>query len=223
MTLQTLEQPRATTECVWGKDDAQVLKVVEGKTVLEFGPGSSTQTFIDAGATRVVSCEYIDKWLEVAKERFRDEPRIEILKFHDTVPVAVEDFDPEWHFDVGFVDAPKGFIPLRRQHPQFPDCSRLNTCMFALEYCDIVFLHDAMRGCERATLAQLERWGFKCELILTRIGLAKITRDESRSNIIDTPSLAEFGRFTPRAVTLRAGIPVGERPSGHDDRGAEAP
>lgn len=86
-------------------------------------------------------------------------------------------------FDVAFVDSPKGFnkaIPgirgVRKKHPGMEDCSRLNTCLFALERAPIVFLHDAKRPLERGTLGRLCAMGHSFMIFNTKSGMARIDR-----------------------------------------------
>jgi predicted O-methyltransferase YrrM len=153
-------------------------EAVAGATsVLEFGPGGTTDIFIKAGVPRIVTCEYIDRWYEVAKERFKDVPAVEVLKFHDTIPVTVDGLGDET-FDVGFVDAPKGYMRGRYVHAGFEGYSRYNTTLFALERCKVVYLHDAMRPLERATLGRLRLMGYQYEFLKSPFGLARITKRE---------------------------------------------
>jgi predicted O-methyltransferase YrrM len=158
------------------------------KSVLEFGPGGTTDIFINAGVPRIVTCEYIDKWLQVAKERFKDVPSVAVFPFTDTFPVDVPGLGHET-FDVGFVDAPKGYMGGRHVHKGFEDCSRLNTVLFALERCKVVYLHDAIRPLERGTLARLHLMGYKHEFLKSPFGLARITKREE-SNGPNSPHVA---------------------------------
>jgi hypothetical protein len=88
-------------------------------------------------------------------------------------------------FDIAVVDAPAGFdkkIPgrtSRKRHPGMEDCSRLNTCLFALERAPVVLLHDAKRPTERATLGELWKRGYKFEIYPSSSGMAKICKRES--------------------------------------------
>lgn len=173
-------------------DRAQIKREVErlgAKTVLEFGPGDSTQAFLDAGVGKIVTCENIDKWLDVAKDRFKDDKRVTVLKFEDEFPVTVDGLGNET-FDIGFVDAPKGFNPVRKIHPGYADCSRLNTLVYALERCNVVLLHDATRPLERGSLGRIWASGsFNIEFIPNKIGMARITHRE-RPNGPDTQDAA---------------------------------
>ena len=74
---------------------------IGAKTVLEFGPGNSTKTFLDLGIEHITTCENVDKWYEVARDRFEHDLRVRVLKYHDSVPVVVEGLDPEEKFDLG--------------------------------------------------------------------------------------------------------------------------
>jgi hypothetical protein len=150
--------------------------VVGANSVLEFGPGGTTDIFIKAGVPRIITCEYIDKWYEVARERFSENMNVGVLRFTDTVPVVVEGLDPDETFDVGFVDAPKGYAAARLTHPGYEDCSRFNTTLFALERCKVVYLHDATRPLERGTLSRLHLMGYDHEFLKSPFGLARITK-----------------------------------------------
>jgi hypothetical protein len=172
-----LDWSRAAGASTYHSADARLLaEAVEGaQSVLEFGPGGTTDIFIAAYVPRIVTCEYIDKWLEVAKERFKDVPTVEVLKFHDTMPVTVDGLGDET-FDVGFVDAPKGYAAARLAHKGYEDCSRFNTTLFALERCKAVYLHDATRPLERGTLSRLHLMGYHHEFLKSPFGLARITK-----------------------------------------------
>jgi hypothetical protein len=163
--------------------------VRDAKSVLEFGPGDTTEIFIKAGIPRIVTCEYIDKWLEVAKERFKDVPSVAVLPFTDTVPVDVPGLEQET-FDVGFVDAPKGYAGARKVHPGLADCSRYNTTLYALERCKVVYLHDAIRPLERATLSRLRLMGYDHEFLKSPFGLARIWKREQKSDGPDSQGAA---------------------------------
>jgi predicted O-methyltransferase YrrM len=155
--------------------------VKDANSVLEFGPGGTTDIFINACVPRIATCEYIDKWYEVARERFKDIPTVAVFRFSDTVPVDVPGLGDE-KFDVGFVDAPKGYAAARTAHAGYEDCSRFNTTLFALERCKVVYLHDAIRPLERGTLARLHLMGYDHEFLKSPFGLARIWKREQESN-----------------------------------------
>jgi hypothetical protein len=188
--MKKLDWERAEGASTFHPADDRLLTeaVKDAKSVLEFGPGNTTDIFIKAGVPRIVTCEYIEKWLEVAKERFKDVPTVSVYLFTDTVPVDVPGLDSET-FDVGFVDAPKGYAPARLAHPGYIDCSRFNTTLFALERCKVVYLHDATRPLERGTLGRLNAMGYDHEFLKSPFGLARIWKREE-SNGPDTQDAA---------------------------------
>lgn len=148
------------------------------KSVLEFGPGFSTYAFIEAGVERILCCEYLDKWIEISKERFKDFPQVEIIRFYDE-PVARADITGE--FDLALVDSPKGFFGARTIHKGQEDCSRLNTCLLALKHAPIVLLHDATRPLERGTMGRLSSMGHKVAFIGGEYGIARIDRNDKNT------------------------------------------
>jgi hypothetical protein len=168
------------------EDYAILLREATGKkSVLEFGPGFSTFAFIEAGVPRILCCEYLEKYYHFAKERFKDYPQVEIRWFWDKSPVAVmecpggsQQSDPYEEFDLAFVDSPKGYAGQRTIHEDQKDCSRLNTCLLALQHAPVVLLHDAYRPLERGTLTRLRLEGHKTEFYpdSSRTGVAKICR-----------------------------------------------
>jgi hypothetical protein len=159
------------------KDEKHLAEAVQGvNSVLEFGPGNTTDLFIKAGVPRIITCEYIKKWYEVARERFAENMNVGVLLFTDTIPVVVEGLDPDEMFDFGFVDSPKGYAAARYAHPGYEDCSRFNTTLFALERCKVVYLHDAIRALERGTLGRLNAMGYDHTFLDSPIGLARITK-----------------------------------------------
>ena len=192
---------RGPNALVLGGDDEQVIineiKFGGHKSVLEFGPGRTTEVLLSTDIERIVTCEYIDKWLEAAKEQHTD-PRVEVLRFTDTFPVTVEGLDPDEKFDLGIVDAPKGFNPARTVHPGYEDTSRLNACLFALERCKVVLLHDAFRPLERGTLGRLWRDGYRHDLLKTRIGMARI--NGTKQDDLNPQGIEEPGGVTAGPV-----------------------
>ena len=217
MTDTLVNRPRRSVSLPTS-DHQLLLNAAKGaKSILEFGPGTSTRLFLTTDVERIVSCEYIDKWLKVAKEQFADEPRVEILKFTDTFPVVVEGLGDE-KFDMAFVDAPKGWpIENRFKHVGYEECSRLNTVLFALERAPVVYLHDAYRPLERGTLGRLHRMGYQAEFIKpTKIGLARITH-VIHPNQPDPQGVKEPGGATPGPKPKRRRVPKCKRPCGRPD------
>jgi hypothetical protein len=158
------------------EDYAILLREGAGKkSVLEFGPGFSTYAFIEAEIPRILCCEYLDKYYDFAKERVKDFPQVEIVRFWDEPEARAE---IEGEFELALVDSPKGYAGARTAHPGQEDCSRLNTCLLALKYAPVVLLHDAYRPLERGTLGRLSAMGHKVSYYkeASRTGMARIER-----------------------------------------------
>jgi hypothetical protein len=175
--LYTVEQ-----NCLTFIDYAALLREFQGvKIALEFGPGVSTLALIEAGVEKIVTLEHNAEWFDKAVEQFKDYPQVEIRQYYDE-PVVLADVEED--FDIAFVDSPKGHthkvieaLGVRKVHHGQEDCSRLNTCLFALDRAPLVYLHDAYRPLERGTLGRLNALGHKHEFIAnTKYGLAKIWR-----------------------------------------------
>jgi hypothetical protein len=187
-------------------DYQALMKQAEGKqSVLEFGPGNSTYAFIEAGVPKIVGLEHDQKWLDVAKERFRDYPQVRIDCYWNEAPEArVPDSLDYQRFDLAFVDSPKGYQSARLVHPGQEDCSRLNTCLAAIRLAPIVLLHDATRGLERASLMRLEQMGHAVDFVAwptsgkfkskDSYGIARITRDGKKQNRPDLSDAEKLGR-----------------------------
>jgi DNA-binding transcriptional LysR family regulator len=169
-------------DCLPFTDYGALLREFQGvKTALEIGPGVSTFALIEAGVERIVTLEHNAEWFAKAVEQFKDYPQVEIRPYWDEPTVLA---DVEEDFDVAFVDSPKGHthkvieaLGVRKVHPGQEDCSRFNTCLFALDRAPLVYLHDAYRPLERGTLGRLNAAGHRSEFIFpTKRGLAKICR-----------------------------------------------
>jgi len=143
------------------------------KSILEFGPGDSTEFFAKMGL-QVTTCEHDQHWYEVAVERFKDMPNVRVLKCEDEMPVVVHGLGDDERFDLAFVDAPQGYRPRRKIHKGYEDCSRFNTTLFALQHATVALLHDTQRPAERGTLNRLHLMGYKIELINVPYGVARI-------------------------------------------------
>lgn len=166
------------------EDYHTLMALVEGaKSVLEFGPGFTTWALIEAGVEKIVSLESNPDWLREKAIEFREYPQAQFGLYHDE-PVVKADEVADQKFDIALVDAPAGFshvIPgriSRKAHPGMEQCSRLNTCLFALERAPVVLLHDARRPLERGTLGELWKRGYRFEIYPTRGGIAKIWQRE---------------------------------------------
>jgi hypothetical protein len=187
------------------------------KTLLEFGPGLSTEFFSSLGL-QITTIEHNQKWYEVAKERFKDYPNVRVLKGEDEMPFVVHGMGSYEKFDVAFVDAPQGYFPMRKIHKGYEECSRFNTTLLALQHAPVVFLHDVSRPLERGTLNRLNRLGYHVELIAVPYGMARITHGDKNES--DTQSIAEPGGAPTGAEPKRRRQPKSKRPDRRDAVGA---
>jgi hypothetical protein len=188
------DAPRPPGATVLKQEDLDYFKFeiasLGAKSILEFGPGASTEFFVGLGL-QVTTIEHMQRWYEVAKEQFKDRPNVRVLKGEDEMPFRIEGMGSYEKFDLAFVDAPQGYEPLRKAHPGYEDCSRFNTTLFALQHAPVVLLHDVVRPLERGTLNRLNRMGYKVQIIKVPYGMARITHgDEDR---LDTPRIEEPG------------------------------
>lgn len=144
--------------------------------VLEFGPGSSTFAFIEAGVKQIISCEYQQEWMDYLQRQFQDYDNVELVPFNGYLyPLSILYLD-DLKFDMIFVDSPIGLHG--RKSPRFEnyeDCSRWNTLNWAVEHSDCVYLHDAHREGETNSLNKLKD---SCDIQVfnTEKGLAKIVK-----------------------------------------------
>jgi hypothetical protein len=153
-----------------------LLKAAQGvQSVLEFGPGSSTWAFIEAGVPEVVSCESDPAWIESAQAQFGE--RVEIVWFdRKMMPLDIPALNNR-QFDLAFVDAPVGAQSGKSAKiPGHETRSRINSVVFALEHARRVFLHDAKRKGEQRTLQFVQRMGYRVKTHDTLRGMAEIWR-----------------------------------------------
>lgn len=197
-------------------------------SILEFGPGDSTEFMSCISVRRllangkseekplpITTCEHLDKWYNVNRERFKDKPQIRVLKYHNEMPVVVEGLGDDERFDLGFVDSPQGYNPVRKAFPGYEDCSRFNTTLFAIQRCRAVILHDVMRPLERGTLGRLNAMGYEYNFLNPNTAL--ITHGDKIR--FDLPSPEKSGGAPAGAESVSGGIPVDQRPDRLDASG----
>jgi hypothetical protein len=168
------------------------------KSILEFGPGASTEFFAKLGLN-VTTVEHMQQWYEAALERFKDFPNVRVLKGEDEIPFTVKGLESNERFDLAFVDAPQGYRPIRKVHKGYEDCSRFNSTLLALQHAPVVLLHDTTRALERGTLNRLNRMGYKIKFIKVLYGMARITHGDESG--LDTQGIAEPRGAPAGAVT----------------------
>ena len=153
-----------------------LLNAAQGvQSVLEFGPGSSTWAFIEAGVPEVVSCESDPAWIKSAQTQFGD--RAEIVWFdREMMPLKIPALNGR-RFDLAFVDAPLGVQSGESvEIPGYEGLSRVNSVVFALDHARRVFLHDAKRKGEQRTLHFVQRMGYRVKTHDTLRGMAEIVK-----------------------------------------------
>jgi len=128
------------------------------KKILEFGPGASTYCFLKMKDVEIFSYEYNKKWLKIAQQEFKNFPNVKIFEFKNTNKVEI---NLNTTFDLCFIDAPLGK----------PSFSRLNTCLCAAKYTNLMVLHDSRRKGEKETIKYLEALGWIPTFINTSSGL----------------------------------------------------
>ncbi len=137
------------------------------KTVLEFGPGSTTLALLEGGAEKIITCEYDPVWFDHYTAEFKKFPQVRVVRYDNVAPAAFVHHGLAG-FDMALVDSPKAYRP----HPLKPaggfeplpgqeDCARLNTCLTALAHAPVVILHDAQNALIRATLGRLNAMGYR--------------------------------------------------------------
>lgn len=93
-------------------DHEHVFSVAERmkpKSVLEFGPGSSTLAFLEACSAHIDTCEDSEDWARVYRARLeaRFPDRVTIHAYRWSDPLSVPTVDGRW-YDLGFIDGPYG-------------------------------------------------------------------------------------------------------------------
>lgn len=169
-------QERAIFEFVDYAALLEECRAVKARTILEFGPGTSTLALVESGAERVVTCEYQDRWMDSARQLLKAYSHVSLHHFSNEIEVRVDGLSRKC-FDLAFVDSPLGIEA--RSHTPIPGqegCSRLNTLLYAIERAPVVLFHDARREGEMRSLQRIIDMGHIVEMIETPKGIARITR-----------------------------------------------
>jgi predicted O-methyltransferase YrrM len=131
-------------------------------SLLEFGPGQSTDKFLSAGVERLTTCEHDPVNFRAMREHFRADKRVTVLHHVFASEIVVPKLDGK-AFDAAYVNTPDG--------------DRMNTLRCALRACALVFVQDAKRPDRRAMLDRLSDEGVAfCEMIETAKGIAAVYR-----------------------------------------------
>ena len=121
------------------------------RTVLEFGPGYSTNFFLEAGC-QITAAESDGEWAR-AFQKHPESKQVKLVPFEaNALPLVLSGVPP--YFDLTFVDAPKGHV--------FP-CSRVNAAIYGYHHSDYIIMHDSNRPGELLTVRILQSLG--CQIV----------------------------------------------------------
>jgi hypothetical protein len=113
-------------------DHEQLMRLVEEvqpRSVLEFGPGSSTLSFIEGGAEHITTCENDPAWIAHFNPTLAPH-LISIVPFVLADPITMPMIDG-LIYELGFVDGPNG------------SGNRREAIAYAHAHCMVVACHDA--------------------------------------------------------------------------------
>lgn len=112
----------------------EVTRAIAPRSVLEFGPGSSTLALIEGGAGIVYACEDDPHWASVAQERIADQfpGRVRMVPYLWADPLTIPAVDAR-RFDMALIDGPR------------ETARRIPVLLYALERCCAVLI-----ACENA-------------------------------------------------------------------------
>jgi hypothetical protein len=136
------------------------------QSILEFGPGVSTNEFSKIECVDVIhSYEAKDDYYKNASEVFMGATKIQIYKYDDSRNIEdILAFNPPLkQYDFGFVDGPYG--------PSYRIYSRINSCIIAKRFCKTFMLHDCERRGEVNTLLILKSIGMNIKVLSERLCL----------------------------------------------------
>lgn len=121
------------------------------RTVLEFGPGSSTLAIVEGGAQRVECYEDDPKWIAAHAPRFAGLP-IVLRHYTHADPIVLSEMGDR-RFDFGFVDGPR------------ETDTRGVEIAYALARCAAIACHDALSTPVAAALDAASKAGRQVEII----------------------------------------------------------
>ncbi len=122
------------------------------KSVLEFGPGSSTWAFLEQECS-VWTLENDPEWHDLAVERSREHWDVHPLLYKVTADLVVPELR-DGPFDCAIVDGPNGGDYFKRY-------SRLCSFELARSRTGLIFAHDANRKKEMNSILYLEDKGWR--------------------------------------------------------------
>lgn len=153
----------------WSIDDAEALflrrfvEVNQVNTVLEFGPGRSTQVMLDAGCS-VWALEHDLRWLEIVRSKVGNSGGLKLLTSYTVAPELKIPEVEGLRFDMAFIDGPPAAL--------YRKFGRINAIEFAAARTDVLLLHDALRELERNSMEVMEEKGWTWRVLQSARGLA---------------------------------------------------
>jgi len=121
------------------------------KNVVEFGPGTSTFSFLEADCN-IVSFETSGKWKRYYDEKFAKFKNVKVVIFNNRKKIHLPKHCPS-SFDMAFIDGPpaRGVVdgPARLQPTEF--CENIT---------NVMLFHDGERVGEKKTLKIMEDKGW---------------------------------------------------------------
>jgi predicted O-methyltransferase YrrM len=153
----------------WGIDEDEAgflqdfVRLNQVRTVLEFGPGRSTQSFLDVGCL-VWSLEHDPAWLEKARQQLAHQQALKQLLLYAVEPELRIPQLEQSSFDIAFIDGPPASF--------FRHFARLNAIEFAAARTNVILLHDANREMECNSMLVMEEKGWHWRVLRSARGLA---------------------------------------------------
>jgi hypothetical protein len=142
------------------------------RSVLEFGPGSSTFAFLENGCA-LWSVENNPEWLVMHRETFSGFPNVHLGGYEVLADLVLDEI-PNRRFDCAFVDAPNG-------GHYFQYHSRLSSLDFARTRTNLIFIHDANRPKEIRSIEYMHDKGWVIREIcpVSERGFVLLERDDN--------------------------------------------
>jgi hypothetical protein len=147
------------------------------RSVLEFGPGSSTYAFLESGC-EIWSLENNPEWLINAREQFSGFTNVHLYGYEIEADLALDEI-PGGKFDCAFVDGPNGI-------DYFIYHSRLCSLDYARTRTNLIFLHDARRPKEIRSIEYMhdKGWAIRETCPVSERGFVLLERNESWKPIV---------------------------------------
>ena len=159
-----------TTELAWLARFAALLRQAQQHRVVEFGPGRSTQSLLEAGCT-VTSCETDVRAFCIASASLPADVSVKL--FVHEPGLGGLDVPCDW----AFVDGPPGNLLVEGK-------SRWHVLDWCRTRCAIIVLHDAKRPGEQLSIAALQGMGWAVHPVDTPRGLCVLTLGQAAAALV---------------------------------------